>query len=203
MFEQTIFLWSFITQMICQNKSDSERIESENDSFISTLTGSKKTMSFRTPGSKVELSLEQTKMMRDVFNLFDTDGMGSLEEGELATAIFAMGFSTSNHREMAKSLISQYNGSLNLEQFTELMGGQLAGSDPEEEIRNAFFSICGDYPKVQVVTFPVLKAKVKELKIVLSEAELHNMILDASSNKQKAEVGLEEYIQILKNSTWI
>ena len=71
-----------------------------------------------------ELSLEQTAMIKEVFDLFDTDGEGMLEESELAPAIFAMGFSTHNHHQMAKALINQSKGgSISLFQFTELMRG--------------------------------------------------------------------------------
>ena len=141
-------------------------------------------------------------MVQGVFKLFDADGQGKLEEGELAAAIFAMGFSTREHRTMAKDLVGQYSGSLSLEQFTELIGVQLAGRDPEEEIRATFAYICGDDPKNQTINFQVLKSKVAKLKIKLTDSELQSMIADADRSG-RGEVGLEEYIQILKNSTWV
>ena len=150
----------------------------------------------------VELSGEQKTMIQEVFHLFDTDGQGQLEEKELAGAIFAMGFSTNNHHKMAKNLISKYNGSLSLDQFAELMAGQLAGQDPEEKIKNTFAALCGNYPKVKTISLKLLKTKVKELHIKLTEMELESMIKDVAS-PETGEVGWEEYLQILSNSTWV
>ena len=154
------------------------------------------------PVSMVELSVEQKAMIQDVFHLFDTAGQGQLDEKELAGAIFAMGFSTNNHHKMAKNLISKYNGSLSLEQFTELMAGQLAGQDPEEKIKNTFAALCGSYPKVKTINLKLLKTKVKELHIKLTEMELESMIKDIDSSGT-GEVGWEEYLQILNQSTWV
>ncbi len=36
-------------------------------------------------------------MIEEVFNLFDTDGQQQLDEDELASAIFALGFSQNDH----------------------------------------------------------------------------------------------------------
>jgi Ca2+-binding EF-hand superfamily protein len=36
-------------------------------------------------------------MIEEIFNLFDTDGQHQLDEEELASAIFALGFSQKGH----------------------------------------------------------------------------------------------------------
>jgi hypothetical protein len=48
----------------------------------------------------------------------------------------------------------------------------------------------------------VLRAAVTRLKMKISDAELQSMIDDADRSGQ-GEVGLEEYVHILKNSTWV
>jgi hypothetical protein len=40
---------------------------------------------------------EQMELIEEIFNLFDTDGQKQLDEEELASAIFAMGFSQHGH----------------------------------------------------------------------------------------------------------
>ena len=149
-------------------------------------------------------SSEQALMLKEVFQLFDTDGKGQLGEKELASAIFAMGFSTQQHHKMAKTLLSQFseNGNLSLAQFTELIRGQVAGRDPEEQIKSTFTSLCGDNPNVTTINFERLKLKVRKLQIRLSDEELREMLSDADRNGD-GELDLDEYILILKNSTWI
>ncbi len=58
---------------------------------------------------------EQKDMIVEVFNLFDTDGQQQLDEDELASAIFALGFSQNDHVQVtAWSDISTYWSDLNL-----------------------------------------------------------------------------------------
>jgi Ca2+-binding EF-hand superfamily protein len=45
-------------------------------------------------------SFVQLDMIEEVFNLFDTDGQQQLDEEELASAIFALGFSQNGHLEV-------------------------------------------------------------------------------------------------------
>ena len=44
--------------------------------------------------------LEQMDMIEEVFELFDTDGQHQLDEDELASAIFALGFSQHDHMKV-------------------------------------------------------------------------------------------------------
>ncbi len=49
-------------------------------------------------------STGQLVLIREVFELFDTDGEQQLDEEELASAIFAMGFSQHSHAEVCIAL---------------------------------------------------------------------------------------------------
>ncbi len=40
---------------------------------------------------------KQVDLIEEIFNLFDTDGQQQLDEEELASAIFALGFSQQGH----------------------------------------------------------------------------------------------------------
>ncbi len=197
---QTIFLWTLLARKI-SHAIESTYFTGDSDQLV----GSNKLKEGSAgPGSTVELSEEQTAMIQEVFKLFDTDGKGKLAEVGLASAIFSMGFSTRNHHEMAKSLLSQCSddGTLSLQQFTELMRGQLAGQDPEEEIKSTFVWICGDYPRINTINFERLKSKVRKLQIKLANEEIHDMINDADRDDDGL-VDLHEYVHILKNSTWV
>ncbi len=46
----------------------------------------------------------QLGMIEEVFNLFDTDGQQQLDEEELASAIFALGFSQKGHVEVVAEI---------------------------------------------------------------------------------------------------
>ncbi len=46
-------------------------------------------------------AFEQKDVIEEVFKLFDTDGQHQLDEGELASAIYALGFSQNDHVKVA------------------------------------------------------------------------------------------------------
>jgi hypothetical protein len=54
----------------------------------------------RWPRNSVAGGAPQLMLIREVFELFDTDGEQQLDEEELASAIFAMGFSQHGHAEV-------------------------------------------------------------------------------------------------------
>ena len=194
---QTIFLWTLVARQISSTLG--KQSSGGGDKQLGSNTAAE-----HSTHDTIELSDDQTAMIQEVFKLFDTDSKGKLTEVGLASAIFSMGFSTHNHHQMAQSLLSQFSddGTLSLQQFTELMRGQLAGQDPEEEIRSTFVWICGDYPKVQTINFERLKSRVRKLKIKLPDEEIQDMIKGADRDDD-GMMDLQEYLHILKHSTWV
>ncbi len=105
-------------------------------------------------GSAVALSEQQEKQIQEIFDLFDTDGGGSIDSRELDAAMFALGFqpSESVHRKTlsldgkkqhpGSKLLDQIDSdgsqSISLTEFTSLMKGELTGRGPLEEIWAAF-----------------------------------------------------------------
>ena len=154
--------------------------------------------------SAFDMSPEQNNMIREVFNLFDTDGEGQLDEVELASAIFTMGFSSQNTEEMAAKFMDRMdtdgNRRISIHEFTQLLQGQLAGRDPEEEIR-ATFAAFFDSGLKESIDLSLLKKMTMELGISLLDKELDDMIKDADRNGVGG-VDEEEYVRILKHSTW-
>ena len=107
-----------------------------------------------TPASAVELSEQQEKQIHEIFDLFDTDGGGSIDTHELDAAMFALGFQPSDSAagrrnsadrtkmQSGSTLLDQIDGdgsrSISLSEFTSLMKGELSGRGPLEEIWAAF-----------------------------------------------------------------
>jgi Ca2+-binding EF-hand superfamily protein len=195
LYVQTIFLWTLVARQISSTLGkqtaggDAEPLESHTN---------------KEEPADGSISEEQAAMIQEVFKLFDTDGRGKLSEVGLASAIFSMGFSTHSHHQMAKSLLSQFSedGTLSLQQFTELMRGQIAGQDPVEEIRSTFVWLCGDYPRVKTICFDRLKSRVRKLHIKLPDEDIQDMI-NGADRDEDGLVDLPEYMHILKNSTWV
>ena len=83
--------------------------------------------------------------IREIFELFDTDGGGCIDQKELQFAMTALGFQTQNrdrqdkHQEAVEVMNTLIgDGKVTLEEFTALMTGELGGQDPYEEARSVF-----------------------------------------------------------------
>jgi Ca2+-binding EF-hand superfamily protein len=91
------------------------------------------------------LSSAQANQIREIFELFDTDGGGCIDRKELQFAMTALGFQTQKKHhhdkhqeavEMMDTLVG--DGKVTLEEFTALMTGELSGQDPYDEARSVF-----------------------------------------------------------------
>jgi len=152
--------------------------------------------------NSIKLSTEQLEMIREVFDLFDTDGQQQLDEEELACALSAMGFSQTGHVEMAKRMIDQVDNdnsrTINLEEFTSIMQGQLVGNNMEDDIYDTFAVFCSASINLQQ-----LQLMSQDLELNLDNKELEEMIRNADRSGSCQSVSQEEYFQIVKNSTWV
>ncbi len=197
---QAIFLWTFLARHISGNLDKETSGEDEwlaSDAPKAALADAAPTF-FSTSG--------QEALVRELFEIFDTEGKGRLGKAELASAIYAMGFNTRRHHDIASAVLgdpSQDGAGLSLEQFTELIRGKLAGRDPDERIMATFAWLCGDVGgKRKWVNYSTLKQRVRKLKIRLSDEELMDMVREADRDGD-GNVDAREYLLMLKNSTWI
>jgi Ca2+-binding EF-hand superfamily protein len=93
------------------------------------------------------LSSAQQNQIREIFELFDTDGGGSIDKKELQFALSALGFQREKRmkdrsRETADLLDSILSdGTVTLAEFTALMTGEVMGTNPYEEVQAVFAAL--------------------------------------------------------------
>jgi Ca2+-binding EF-hand superfamily protein len=91
---------------------------------------------------QISLSSAQEAQIREIFNLFDTDCNGSIEQREIEFALSALGFQTKEDRKnrgMIDALDAiMGDGKVTLEEFSALMTGDIGGHAMYEEARAAF-----------------------------------------------------------------
>eukprot|EP00291_Cryptomonas_curvata_P024939 CAMPEP_0172173548 /NCGR_PEP_ID=MMETSP1050-20130122/13127_1 /TAXON_ID=233186 /ORGANISM="Cryptomonas curvata, Strain CCAP979/52" /LENGTH=407 /DNA_ID=CAMNT_0012845339 /DNA_START=2406 /DNA_END=3629 /DNA_ORIENTATION=- len=189
---KTIFLWTLIARQIAMRLPQAQPSKKLADTTDSEVSNS----------NSIKLSTEQLEMIREVFDLFDTDGQQQLDEEELACALSAMGFSQTGHVEMAKRMIDQVDNdnsrTINLEEFTSIMQGQLVGNNMEDDIYDTFAVFCSASINLQQ-----LQLMSQDLELNLDNKELEEMIRNADRSGSCQSVSQEEYFQIVKNSTWV
>ncbi len=94
------------------------------------------------------ISEAQAAQIKEIFELFDTDGGGFIDQRELQFAMTALGFQTKQNQRVANSgkhkealhLMNTLmdDGQVTLEEFSALVTGEMGGYVPYEEARTAF-----------------------------------------------------------------
>ncbi|ORX81032.1 Caltractin [Anaeromyces robustus] len=148
---------------------------------------------------KQELTPEQKQEIREAFDLFDTDGSGTIECKELKVAMRALGFEPK--KEDLKKMISEIDksgtGVMDFNEFLELMSAKMAEKDTKEEILKAFKLFDDD--GTGKISFKNLKRVSKELGENLTDEEIQEMIDDADKDGD-GEINEEEFLHIMKKT---
>ena len=112
---------------------------------------------------KFELTEEQKQEIREAFDLFDTDGSGTIDAKELKVAMRALGFEPK--KEEIKKMISDIDkdgsGTIDFSEFLEMMTAKMSEKDSREEILKAFRLFDDD--ETGKISFRNLKRVAKEL----------------------------------------
>ena len=143
---------------------------------------------------EAQFSEEQIEEIREAFNLFDTDGSGSIDYKELKTAMKALGFNT-NKDDMQK-IISEIDadgsGEIEFPEFMQMMTGKMAAVDTREEIMKLFEKF--DAQKKGYIDYGDVKSIAKQLGENMTEEDLRNMVTQAGTN---GRVSAEQFYKVL------
>ena len=86
------------------------------------------------------MTREQQQELKEAFDLFDTDGSGSIDQKELGVVMQALGFQP-NQEEIRKILIDldqNADGVLDYQEFFDLMTVKIGGKSVDEEMDELF-----------------------------------------------------------------
>merc|ERR1712137_900307 len=91
------------------------------------------------PAGGKKLTDEQVQQIAQSFQLFDTDGSGTIETQELKIAMRALGFEPKQEEidKMVRDVDDDGSGSVDYPEFLEMMAHKILNRDPAEEIDKA------------------------------------------------------------------
>lgn len=147
----------------------------------------------------IELTEEQRQEIREAFDLFDTDGSGSIDAKELKVAMRALGFEPKKEevRKMIADIDKNGSGSIDFEEFLSMMTVKMGERDSKEEMIKAFRLFDDD--ETGRITFKNLKRVAKELGEDMTDEELQEMI-DEADREGTGEVSLDDFMRIMKKT---
>ena len=129
---------------------------------------------------QTSLSSTHATQISEIFNMFDTDGTGCIEQHEIGFALSALGFQSKEDTwksEEERNAIDAImgDGKVTLEEFSalmtgEIMSGDIGGHALFEEARTAFAVLSktdGDSRNDGLITLNKLKAACTEFQVQL------------------------------------
>jgi Ca2+-binding EF-hand superfamily protein len=152
------------------------------------------------------LSKQEEDQIKEIFDLFDTDGGGTMDRQELAVAMCALGLQNDLDSKVQENMLSTIDSdgsdNISLEEFKALMMGELTMSDPVEEIKAIFMGICMMHPSDPgYINLLKLRLAAQEYHVKLSDQELALMVEEVDNDGSKT-VDESEFIRIMTLSTW-
>lgn len=151
------------------------------------------------PGPKIELTEEQKQEIKEAFDLFDTDGIGTIDVKELKVAMRALGFEPKKEdiKKMIADIDKEGSGTIDFSDFLGMMSSKMTEKDSKEEILKAFRLFDDD--GTGTISFKNLKRVAKELGENLTDEELKEMIDEADRNGD-GEVNEQEFLRIMRKT---
>merc|ERR1712230_311705 len=129
-----------------------------------------------------ELTEQQKVEIKEAFELFDTDGSGSIASGELKVAMKALG-SEPKPGEIEKlihSVDDDGDGEMDYDDFERMMERKILDKDQKDDLLKAFSLFDDD--QTGTISLKNLKRVAKELGETMDEDELQEMLNDADKD---------------------
>merc|ERR1712028_180912 len=169
------------------------------NSIHSTTAMSSKRGNKSAKNKKFELTEEQKQEIREAFDLFDTDGSGTIDAKELKVGMRALGFEPKKEeiQKMISDIDKDGNGDIDFEEFLGMMTAKMGERDSREEILKAFRLFDDD--ETGKISFKNLKRVAKELGENMTDDELMEMIEEADRDGDN-EINEEEFFRIMKKT---
>lgn len=146
--------------------------------------------------TKNKLTDEQKQEIKEAFDLFDTDGLGKIDAKELKVAMRALGFETTKEeiRKIILDMDREGNGTIEYQDFLDLMTIKMQERDPVEEMRKAFRLFIDD--ESNKISLRHLRRVAKDLGENMTDEELQEMI-DEADRDGDGEISEEDFIRIM------
>ena len=151
------------------------------------------------PKRRTDLTEEQKQEIKEAFDLFDTDGSGTIDAKELKVAMRALGIEPKKEeiRKMIQDVDKEGTGVIDFPEFLDMMTVKMAERDPREEMLKAFRLFDDD--ETGKISFRNLKRVAKELGENMTDEEIQEMV-DEADRDGDGEISEEEFMRIMKKT---
>lgn len=138
--------------------------------------------------------------IKEAFDLFDTDGGGSIDPKELKTAMVSLGFEVKNQTiyKLINELDTDKSGSIEFKEFLDIMTTRT--SDETREYLERVFNLI-DVGKTGKISLQDLRRVTMELGEGMDDSELLEMIERADSDGD-GKVTMDDFYNIMTRKAY-
>ncbi|KAJ7944420.1 centrin2 [Quillaja saponaria] len=145
------------------------------------------------------LTQQKRQEIKEAFELFDTDGSGTIDAKELNVAMRALGFEMTEEQinQMIADVDKDGSGAIDFDEFAYMMTAKIGERDTKEELMKAFNII--DQDKNGKISVTDIKLIAKELGENFTDRDIQDMV-DEADRDRDGEVNAEEFIRMMKRT---
>ena len=142
------------------------------------------------------LTEDEIDEIKEAFDLFDSDGSGTVEPAELKSAMQSLGFEAKNATlfHMISELDKDGSGAIDFDEFLDMMTSQMSDNDSKDDIRKIF--ILFDVDKTGFINIKNLKKIARDLGETLNDDDLLDLIKKGDSDGD-GQVSFEDFYNIM------
>ncbi|KAI3892884.1 hypothetical protein MKW92_037485 [Papaver armeniacum] len=168
---------------------------------MSTLYRGVSTRKDKPRGRQHGLSQQKRQEIREAFELFDTDGSGTIDAKELNVAMRALGFEMTEEQitQMIADVDKDGSGAIDFDEFVYMMTDKMGERDTKEELMKAFRII--DQDENGKISASDIQRIAKDLGESFTDREIEQMIDEADKDGDH-EVNAEEFIRMMRKTNY-
>ncbi|XAR57350.1 hypothetical protein NMG60_11025466 [Bertholletia excelsa] len=152
-------------------------------------------------GRRHGLSQQKRQEIKEAFELFDTDGSGTIDAKELNVAMRALGFEMTEEQinQMIKDVDKDGSGAIDYDEFEYMMTAKIGERDTKEELMKAFEII--DYDKNGKISAADIQRIARELGESFTTEEIREMIEEADRDRD-GEVNMDDFVKMMRKTSY-
>jgi centrin-1 len=142
------------------------------------------------------LTEDDIEEIKEAFDLFDSDGSGTVEPRELKSAMVSLGFEAKNATlfHVVSELDKDGSGAIDFEEFLNMMSSQMDDHSSKEDIRSIF--VLFDADKTGYINIKNLRKIARDLGETCEDEELLDLIRKGDSDGDGL-VSFEDFYNIM------
>ncbi|KAL6518439.1 hypothetical protein OROGR_018941 [Orobanche gracilis] len=147
------------------------------------------------------LTQQKRQEIREAFELFDTDGSGTIDAKELNVAMRALGFEMSEEEitRMIAEVDKDGSGAIDFDEFCHMMTAKFGERDTKDELMKAFQII--DQDQNGKISVADIQRIAKQLGENFTEKEIQDMV-DEADRDRDGEVNPDDFLRMMRRTSY-